>query len=233
VSEALGRVQKPAVDSFRGRRKLFLVFLVYPYEGAPAGYVERCERYWRQVAEQVLSLESKVGPVRHVYHESVYAAGDEGLELLKQLNRFSYEISRARHESGAVFEAFEERELALELSDLGRFMMLGFASSRVSQLVQDLHMQAEKKRNEHVIKVIDSTLQRDEVGLLFVSERHSLQFPGDIEVFSVVPPALDELHRWMRDEADRRRQEAAGATGKEPAQETQPDAAGEGDKEVA
>ena len=25
-----------------------------------------------------------------------------------------------------------------------------------------------------------------------------VQFPGDIEVFSVAPPALDEIHRWQR-----------------------------------
>ena len=26
-----------------------------------------------------------------------------------------------------------------------------------------------------------------------------VQFPVDIEVFSVAPPALDEIHRWLRD----------------------------------
>jgi hypothetical protein len=25
-----------------------------------------------------------------------------------------------------------------------------------------------------------------------------VQFPADIEVFSVVPPVLDEIHRWLR-----------------------------------
>ena len=32
VSEALGRVEKPAAELFRNRRKLLLVFLVYPYD---------------------------------------------------------------------------------------------------------------------------------------------------------------------------------------------------------
>jgi len=26
-----------------------------------------------------------------------------------------------------------------------------------------------------------------------------VQFPPDIEVFSVAPPVLDEIHRWLRD----------------------------------
>ncbi len=217
MSETLGRVEKPAADSFRDRRKLLVVFLVYPYEDAPDGYAERCERYWNQVGEQVRSLEARLGPVKHVYHESVYEAGDKGLELLEQLNRYSHQVSRACADSGATFEALEEREIAAELSDLGRFMMFGFASNRIGQLVRDLHSQAEKKRKEHVTGVIDSTLESDDVGLLFASERHGLQFPSDIEVFSVVPPALDELHRWLRDEAEKMRREAAETPSEEQA----------------
>jgi hypothetical protein len=29
-----------------------------------------------------------------------------------------------------------------------------------------------------------------------------VQFPGDVEVFSIFPPALDEIHRWLRDKAE-------------------------------
>ena len=29
-------------------------------------------------------------------------------------------------------------------------------------------------------------------------EGHQLQFPSDIEVFYVAPPALDEIKRWSR-----------------------------------
>jgi hypothetical protein len=28
-----------------------------------------------------------------------------------------------------------------------------------------------------------------------------IQFPKDVEVFSVAPPALDEIHRWLRSRA--------------------------------
>jgi hypothetical protein len=27
-----------------------------------------------------------------------------------------------------------------------------------------------------------------------------VQFPEDVEVFSVAPPALDEIHRWQREQ---------------------------------
>ena len=37
------------------------------------------------------------------------------------------------------------------------------------------------------------------MALLFIREGHRVQFPPDIEVFSVAPPVLDEIHRWLRD----------------------------------
>ena len=38
----------------------------------------------------------------------------------------------------------------------------------------------------------------DETGLLLIGERHQVQFPADIEVFYVAPPALDEYRRWLQ-----------------------------------
>ena len=31
-----------------------------------------------------------------------------------------------------------------------------------------------------------------------ISERHQVQFPSDIEVFYVSPPALDDYRRWLQ-----------------------------------
>jgi len=201
VSEPLARVEKPAAGSFSGHRKLFVVFLVYSHESAPAEYNERCERYWAQVDEQLLKLEAKVGAAVHVYHESVHETGDSGLSLIERINPSSHRMVSRRCAEGARLEALEEQELAAELGDWERFMMLGFGSQKVADLVSDLYSQASRKRNEHAVEVIDSTLGEDEGGILFVREGHRYQFPQDIEVFSVVPPALDEMHRWLRDRA--------------------------------
>jgi hypothetical protein len=222
MSEPLGRVERPTAESFESRRKLYLVFLVFTHESAPPEYNERCERYWAQVREQLVRIESKAGPSAHIYHESVYAQGDEGLSLVQKMNHFTHELAASRCAGGAVLEAVEDRELAAEVSDWERFMMMGCASSKVGELVRDLYTQALKNRNEHVIATIDGTLGRGEAGLIFVGEGHRLQFPSDIEVFSVVPPALDELHRWLRDQAGRLSLEDEGkaeAEGEEGEQE--------------
>jgi hypothetical protein len=227
VSETLGRVERPAAESFIARRKLYLVFLVFTHESAPQEYKDRCDKYWRQVGEQLANLESKAGAATHVYHESVSEQGEAGLALLKRLHRFSHELVQTRCANGAVLEAMEDAELVAEVSDWERFMMMGYSSSKVGELVRDLYTQALKKRNEHVLSVIDTTLGPGESGLLLVGEGHRLQFPSDIEVFSVVPPALDELHRWLRDQAAQRSEKdetsAASADAPDAAPEDEPE----------
>lgn len=207
MSEALGRVERPAADLYQSRRKLFVVFLVFTHESAPAEYKERCERYWQQVDEQLTNLESKTGAARHIYHESVYEMGEAGLASIEQVHPYSHSLAKQRCENGAILEAMEDKDLAAELSDWERFIVVGFASSKVGDLVRDLYMQALKKHNEHVVQAIDATLGPAEAGILFMREGHGLQFPRDIEVFSVVPPALDELHRWLRDQSRQHRQQ--------------------------
>ena len=36
--------------------------------------------------------------------------------------------------------------------------------------------------------------------MLFISEGHGVQFPSDIQVFFVAPPALDAVKRWINDQ---------------------------------
>ncbi len=203
MSETLGKVERPAADRFHSRRKLYLVFLVFTHESAPQEYKDRCEQYWSQIADQLAKLESKAGAAIHIYHESVYEKGEAGLALIEKAPPYSHELAKTRSAAGATVEALEDRELAAELHDWERFMLMGFASSKVGELVRDLYTQARKKHNEHVVKTIDATLGSGEAGVLFMREGHGLQFPSDIEVFSVVPPALDELHRWLRDQQKR------------------------------
>ncbi len=64
--------------------------------------------------------------------------------------------------------------------------------------IQEWFTESNRGRYEHIAKQIDSTLGENELGILLVSERHQIQFPSDIEVFYVSPPALDEFRRWFQ-----------------------------------
>ncbi|HEU65742.1 MAG TPA: hypothetical protein ENN57_03635 [Chloroflexi bacterium] len=201
MSEQLGKIERLEAERFRQGKKLYLVPLVYSSEDAPDEYKEKCSRYWQQVAEQLANLASKIGKVNRVYHESVFQCGEDGMQSVERLNPYSYQIAKTQCNNGAVFEAVEERELFEEVIDWRRCLMLGFVSDNVASKVSEFYVEASKKRNEFIAKKISETLKDDEAGLLFIREEHSVQFPGDIEVFTIFPPTLDEIHRWLRDQA--------------------------------
>ncbi len=213
MTQELGRINRPTVEQYRGRRKLILVPLVYsPAADEPDG-AAALQNYWEQAQTQAAALETALGGLQHVYHESVTAGESEGLEQLRAGDLRSHAFVSLKCESGAVLEATEDIEILLETLDLQRFLMIPMASPTVASRLQEWHAEANHRRYEHIADRIDSTLDEDGVGLLLISERHQVQFPPDIEVFYVSPPALDEFRRWLQNWAARQQQAAVDAAG--------------------
>jgi len=225
VPEQLGKIERLEAEHFKQGKKLYLVPLVYSGEKAPEEYKEKCNRYWQQVTEQLTNLTSKIGRVNRVYHESIFQSGEDGTNALKRLDPGGYQIARNQCNDGAVFEAVEDEALFEEVMDWQRCLMLGFMSDKVAAKVSELYVEATKKRNEFIASKISETLKEDEAGLLFMREEHSVQFPGDVEVFSIFPPALDEIHRWLRDQAkvgiEKAAQESKGEAKEEAEEEAE------------
>lgn len=197
----IGRVERPEAEPFRAERKLYLVPLAYSPKEPPADYVGILTRYWNGASEHVRRLEDRIGSVRRVYHESVPVGGAEGLKVVEQLNARSHDLATQKVEAGATFEALEDAELLAESFDWQRCLMIGLASQKASGQVWASYRESTRLRYEHMAQRIDETLQAGEAGLLIIREDHSLQFPQGIQVFYVAPPALDEVHRWIRDHA--------------------------------
>lgn len=199
MAEELGKIEKPAAESFKGARKLYLVPLLFSGEDAPSEYVERFNRYWEQTSQHIANQESKVGKINRVYHEQITVGGEDGLQVMEKLSPSSCHITREKCQNGAVLETTELTELTYECMDWERCLLLGFLSQKVAQTVSEHYRQSARKRYEHIASRIDETLKANEVAILFIREGHMVQFPQDIEVFSVAPPALDEIHRWLRE----------------------------------
>jgi len=208
MAEQVGKIEKPFAEPFRQGKKLYLVPLVFLNEAAPEEYKEKYHRYWQQVVDQLSNLETKIGKVSHVYHESISLSGEEGLKFVEKLNPNSYQIAKSKCDNGAIFEAIEENDLLQEVMDWERCLLFGFVTEKVASKVAEFYTEASRKRDEFMAKRLDETLQGNEAGLLFIREGYKLQFPGDIEVFSVFPPALDEIHRWLRDHAKKEQEKA-------------------------
>ncbi|MEE8353754.1 MAG: hypothetical protein V3S10_04785 [Dehalococcoidales bacterium] len=199
MTEELGKIEKPSAASFGKQRKLYLVPLLYAGPDAPAEYLERFESYWREVDEQISNQESKIGRVTRIYHESIALGGEEGLAMMERLNPPGHRIADEKCRQGAVLEVTEEAELANECMDWERCLLIGFISQKAAATVSGFFREASQRRYEFIAQRIDETLPDKGVGVLFIREGHSVQFPADITVFLVAPPSLDGIHRWLRE----------------------------------
>ena len=209
MTQELGRINRPAAEQYLGRRKLILVPLVYSPAPDEQPGAAALQNYWEQAQTQVAALENALGGLRRIYHESVTEGEADGLEQLRSGDLRSHSFVSRKCESGAVLEATEDIEILLETLDLQRCLMIPMASPAVAMRLQEWHAEANRRRYDHIAAQIDSTLEQEGVGLLLISERHQVQFPEDVEVFYVSPPALDEFRRWLQNWAARQQERAA------------------------
>ena len=132
----------------------------------------------------------------------MFEGGEAGLKSLEKVSLPSFRLSQEWVSRGASLDVVEDRELVQESLDWERFLMVGFSSHKVAGIVSDNFSRVMKARYEHVAGAIKGSLGDDEAGVLFIREGHMVQFPPEIEVFSVAPPALDEMHRFLRDQPE-------------------------------
>ncbi len=200
----LGKIEKPEAESFKQERKLFLVPLIYSDKDAPTEYQERYERYWEGVIQHITNLETKLGKVNRVYHEALSLSGEDGLKIVEKLNLKSHRIIADKCSEGANLESTEDQDIAEESFDWQRCLMVGLTSEKVANKVYEFFIESTRKRYEFISKKINETLQPGETGLIFIREDHRIQFPNDVQVFHIAPPALDEIHRWLRSQAEKK-----------------------------
>jgi hypothetical protein len=196
--EELGKIERPEAAAFSGKRKLYVVPLLYRWPEADEAYTTLFDRYWQDIEGQLKHLAERIGAVKHVYHEGIDESGEAVLASLEHYNPASYHIARSMMQSGADLTRIEDRELIAESLDWERFVMMGFTSAKVARMATDAFRTAMKNRYDTIVKRIDESLLLDEAGVLFIREGHPIQFPRGIEVFSVFPPSLDKIHRYLR-----------------------------------
>jgi len=199
MSEELGKIEKPPVEEFKRGRKLYFVPVIYCARESPDEYLEKISKYWNQVENQMSDLELKLGKVDRIFHELIPVGGEDGIKAIKELNDKSYQIINNRLGKGAQLEAIEQNELLTEFMDWSKCLAIGLQNQKVFAKIYEFYTEASKKRNEHIAKQIDETLKPDEIGVLFMRGGHRVQFSSDIQIFYVIPPALDEIERWLRE----------------------------------
>ncbi len=232
MSEELGKIEKPAAGEFRGQRKLCFVPLIGVWLNDEGGFAELYRKYWDEVAQHLAGLEKRLGAARRLYHEFLLTGGDEGLKMVKELNAHSGATVEQRIGLGATLELIEDEAGLTEFMDWSRCISIGLQSKAVFDQVYTAYTEANQRRNLHIATQIDATLKDDETGILFMREGHQVQFPEDVQVFYVAPPALDEIKRHLREQEAAARPAAPAPTEEgenSPASEADAPGAAEGD----
>lgn len=215
MSQELGRIERPTAAAYEGSRKLFLVPLVYSPTEPPADYVGILERFWAGARNQIRRLADRTSTIARIYHEAVSIEGEEGLKLIERISPRSHTLIMEWVQSGAKIQALEDADTFYETIDWQRCLMSGLASRKVMETVLNSYREATHRRFEQMTQRIDQTLGAGESGLLLMPEDHSLQFPKDIQVFYIAPPALDEVHRWLRERQEQGNRAATEAEDEE------------------
>ncbi len=203
MSSPLGKIDKPEADQYKEGRKIFLVSLFLSPPDGPDDLKALLEEYWEEAGEHVARLEASLGPVSHIFHETVFLEGEEGAAMLEQINPLAYRALRARYYSGAVLEATEDMDLLQETTDWQRCLVAGLTSEKVFTTVVESYDDAVTRRYQHISEKINESIGEDESAILVIGEQHRVQFPSDVQVFYVSPPALDRLKQWIRDASSR------------------------------
>ncbi len=197
----LGRIEKPSVQKYAAGRKLYCVPLVFSGKDAPEDYQKLYDTYWTEVKEHIEKL-GKVGRAAKIYHESIYSADQDSLESIKQQNKRSHELVESEISQGAELIALEEKRLFGEYMDWGVCLSI-VRTPEVAEKIQNFYLEAEKRRDEYILKQIDETLKDGEAGILLMKDENRIRIqpklPSDIHVFLVHPPALNDVSQWIRD----------------------------------
>ena len=200
MAEKLGKIEKMPVEDFKKGRKLFFVPFIYLGEGLPEDYISKFNHYWEQVDKQITELSLKLGEVNIIYHELIASSGEDGIASLKELNNQGYKVIKTCLDKNARLEALEDTDLLTEFMDWRRCLVIGLQSPKVISKVYDSYSEVAKKRNESIARKINETLKDNEIGIVLMRENHQVQFPSDIQVFYISPPALDDIKRWLREQ---------------------------------
>lgn len=195
----LGQIDKPAVESFTGKRKLYCVPNVYPIKNAPDDYKELFNKYWDEVVQQIEKIEI-AGKIKKIFCEIIYLHGEEALNMLSKINERALQIIKKKLDEGGTLFPLENKEIFDTYIDWGN--CLGVVNTKeVFTRVFEFYTEISNKRLQHILSVIDNNLATSEAGLLMMrdEDRAKLQFSNDIEVFLVTPPSYDDILKWIRE----------------------------------
>ncbi|MDH4231766.1 MAG: hypothetical protein OEW04_07020 [Nitrospirota bacterium] len=196
----LGRLEKPLLDDFAGKRKIYAVSSVYLPENPDDEYKTLFHKYWDEVIAQIEKIEA-AGKIRKIFCEHIVSAEEDSLDAFARVNERAAQLIRKKMEEGVALLPLETEEIYGPLLDWRNCLQV-VGTRKVFEQVFDFYTELLTLRFQNIIDVLEKNLADNEAGLLILGEedRLRLRFPDDIEVFFVRPPSYDDIVKWTRGE---------------------------------
>ena len=193
----LGSTGKTDPSRFDGKKKLLLVPLIPVFPEMEEDMSDLLDRFWTEISSQIGNIESALGTVKPIFHEMIHEEDYDGVNILSQIYPRSANFIKEYITSGAKLQALEDPETWMELTDWQRCLSIGLISSKVYEIAAKGYQEISAKRTSQLPKTINNLMNDDELGILFISEGHSVQFPSDMQIFYVSPPSATEMKNAM------------------------------------
>lgn len=148
-----------------------------------AGYLKQVGKSWdrieKLVKEHITANKVPISKVR-LYQDGLPAAGEIGLKIVKDVAKQgsrNYQILEDLISKGAYLEEAENKELLMEeYGHISRILKAETPTERLKYFIlyQDAAQELLDKRDAYIANSINETLDKDELGILFLGGRHSI-----------------------------------------------------------
>lgn len=194
----IGRIDKPKVEEFSGKRKIYCINHVFALSKNDE-FEKLVDRYWQEADAHLQKLEI-AGKVGKIFIEGITPSEDP-LSAIKNVNENFYNLVKKRIEEGGKLVPLEENEIFSAYMDLRNCLFI-VRTKEVYDKIFDYYREVAERRFENIKKIIEEEIKEGEAALLIMDdrERAHIEFPEDLEVFLVVPPAYDDIIKWIRKE---------------------------------
>jgi hypothetical protein len=209
----IGKIERPLAESFAGKRKLYCVPNVYPFEGGPEDYQELVHRFWEEVSSQLERIEA-AGKIGKIFCELLSRVGEDALSALAEVNGSALAVVKRKIEEGAVLIRTEDEEILGPFLDWRNCLNV-VRTKEVLNKVLEFYSELSDRRLRFIEEMIGTSLSDGEAGLLIMrdEDRMKLRLPEDVEIFLVVPPAYDDIMRWFREKMKENERTDSGQNG--------------------
>ena len=205
MAQEFGSIEKPFAASFKNKRILLLVPLLSYVSDGDSQSSTIVDNYWNEVNSQIISLQKTLGSIKSVYIEYLTKDDMDKGNWLEFLPKGLKTVLGSVVTDDSIVEVTEDHNILSQLLDLQMIMMTPFRSEKISSEIQNWLSGVLRQRYEYISNKIDQTLLDNHIGLLFIDERHQIQFSSDMEIIFISPPSLDTYRRWLVDWINRSR----------------------------